>query len=121
MKSLAIWTFRDFLAMYAFITLPPIVGRTVGDFTGNQKLGSYSAQFAVPLLFCYILTPIHLYGYDAYNNPHHTIRETAALIQKDYHKTVMLKMVRSLPPWTIGVIANAELRIYLANLLRDDV
>lgn len=120
-KSLAIWTLRDFMAMYAFITLPPIVGKAVGDFTQNEKLGQYSAQFAVPLLFCYILTPVHLWGYDVYNNPQHSLSQSMQLIKKDYNKAVMLKMVRSLPPWTVGVIANTELRKAIGNALASDV
>jgi hypothetical protein len=120
-KSLAIWTFRDFFAMYAFMTLPPIVGKFVGEKTQNEKFGQYFAQFAIPLGFCYILVPIHLWGYDAYNNPQHTFGQTMDLIRKDYNKAVVLKMIRSLPPWTVGVIANTELRKSIGKALAGDV
>eukprot|EP00466_Bigelowiella_natans_P011311 jgi/Bigna1/87280/estExt_fgenesh1_pg.C_180156 len=70
--SYAIWLGRDILSMGVFFTLPPIAGKKIAEVTGNERSGYYMAQFFCPLVFQTFLTPIHLLGYDVYNNPNNT-------------------------------------------------
>eukprot|EP00472_Partenskyella_glossopodia_P010664 CAMPEP_0197527744 /NCGR_PEP_ID=MMETSP1318-20131121/22670_1 /TAXON_ID=552666 /ORGANISM="Partenskyella glossopodia, Strain RCC365" /LENGTH=228 /DNA_ID=CAMNT_0043082533 /DNA_START=130 /DNA_END=813 /DNA_ORIENTATION=- len=84
MQSYAIWLARDILSMGVFFTLPPIAGKQVAKVTGNERSGYYVAQFACPLVFQTFLTPIHLLGYDVYNNPNNTIAQRIQFLQKDY-------------------------------------
>jgi len=117
MQSYAIWLTRDILSMGVFFTLPPIAGREIAKYTGSEKSGYYTAQFACPLVFQTFLTPIHLLGYDAYNNPNNTISQRIAFLKQDYWKNVGMRCVRQAPPWSIGTIANVELRSYFTKML----
>jgi hypothetical protein len=107
------WLCRDIFSMAVFFTLPPIVGRELGKATGNDRLGAYTAQFALPLGFQTIFTPIHLLGYDIVNNPNNTVAQRITFLKKDYWKNVGMRCVRQAPPWCFGVIANNELRTSL--------
>merc|ERR1719273_1491992 len=113
--SYCAWLGRDLISMGVFFTLPPIVGKQIASITGNEKNGYYAAQIALPLLVQTITTPIHLLGYDIYNNPGNTASQRIAFMQKDYWQNVSIRMVRMAPPWSIGTILNKELReTYLA-------
>lgn len=113
--SLAIWSVRDCISMFAFFTLPPIVAEIVKEKTGNETLSKYSAQFFVPLIFQYVLTPIHRLGYDRYNNPNHNFGQVMEFLKKDFFLSSHLRMVRCFPPWVLGVTGNAELRSKLGE------
>jgi len=118
-SSLAIWGVRDCLSMFVFFTLPPIVAKMVQEQTGNENLSKYSAQFFVPLIFQYVLTPIHRLGYDLYNNPGNSPQNVARFLKTDYFTSAHLRMVRCIPPWSIGVIMNQELRAKLGNMVSN--
>lgn len=116
MGSYGVWLARDIGSMAVFFTLPPIVGREVAKVTGSAKSGEYTAQFGLPLIFQTIFTPIHLLGYDIYNNPNNNISQRITFLKKDYWKNVGLRCVRQAPPWSIGTIGNKELRSKLHSL-----
>jgi hypothetical protein len=115
--AMATWLFRDVASMGVFFTLPPIVGKEIGRRTGNDRMGFYVAQFALPLGFQTIFTPIHLLGYDIVNNPTNTTAQRITFLQKDYFKNVGMRCVRQAPPWCFGVIANKELRTSMRGAL----
>jgi len=104
------WIVRDVGSMAVFFTLPPIVGRHVAEYTGNAKTGYYVAQMGLPLIFQTIFTPIHLLGYDCYNNPKNNLSQRVQFLKKDYWKNVGLRCVRQAPPWSFGTILNVTLR-----------
>lgn len=108
--SYGIWLLRDIGSMAVFFTLPPIVGKAIAAQTGNEKAGYYVAQMGLPLVFQTIFTPIHLLGYDYYNNPTNTIKQRVQFLQKDYWKNVGMRCVRQAPPWSLGTIGNTEMR-----------
>lgn len=110
MGSYGAWLARDIGSMAVFFTLPPIVGAEVAKFTGSAKSGEYTAQFGLPLIFQTIFTPLHLLGYDIYNNPNNNVAQRITFLQKDYWKNVGMRCIRQAPPWSIGTIANKELR-----------
>ena len=115
--SYGVWLMRDILSMGVFFTLPPIAGKEVAKVTGSERTGYYVAQFFCPLIFQTFLTPIHLLGYDIYNNPNNSIAQRGEFLRKDYWKNVGMRCVRQAPPWSIGTIANTELRKYFTAKL----
>lgn len=110
MGSYGAWLTRDIVSMAVFFTLPPIVAKSVEQYTGDAKQAYYASQFCLPLLVQFITTPIHLLGYDFYNNPNNTGSQRLAFMRKDYFQNVSIRMVRMAPPWSIGTIGNKELR-----------
>lgn len=110
MGSYGAWLVRDIGSMGVFFTLPPIVGREIALKTGNEKLGQNAAQMGLPLIFQTIFTPLHLLGYDIYNNPNNNVSQRIQFLKKDYWKNVGMRCVRQAPPWSIGTIGNRELR-----------
>jgi hypothetical protein len=104
------WLVRDVGSMAVFFTLPPIVGREIAKVTGSERSGYYAAQMGLPLVFQTVFTPIHLLGYDIVNNPNNSVAQRFTFLQKDYFKNVGMRCVRQAPPWSIGTIANKELR-----------
>ena len=110
MGSYLVWASRDILSMGVIFTMPPVVAREVAKVTGDEKLAYYSAQFALPLLLQTVSTPLHLLGFDIYNNPHNTVGQRLTFLKKDYHKNVAFRMARMIAPWSLGTIGNKELR-----------
>jgi hypothetical protein len=70
------------------------------------------AQFGLPLILQFATTPIHLLGYDIYNNPNNTAAQRLEFMKKDYLKNVSIRMVRMVAPWSVGTIGNRELRAW---------
>jgi len=108
--SYGAWLGRDIISMAFIFTLPPIVGKHIAEYTGNEKNGYYVSQFCLPLLMQTFTTPIHLLGYDIYNNPSNTVSQRIAFMGKDYFSNVGVRMIRMCPPWSIGTIGNTTLR-----------
>mmetsp|Transcript_15344 Transcript_15344/g.27280 ORF Transcript_15344/g.27280 Transcript_15344/m.27280 type:complete len:270 (-) Transcript_15344:237-1046(-) len=112
-SAYAAWLSRDFVSMGVFFTLPPIVGRSLAKtefFNGDEDKAYYTAQMALPLLLQTVTTPLHLLGYNIYNDPAGSISSRIKFLQKDYLKNVSIRMVRMAPPWSLGTIGNREAR-----------
>lgn len=112
MGSYGAWLTRDIVSMGVFFTLPPIAAKYAAQITGSEQSGYYASQFILPLAVQFITTPIHLLGYDVYNNPGNNTSQRIAFMKKDYMKNVSIRMIRMAPPWSIGTIGNKELRAY---------
>jgi len=108
--SYGAWFGRDIVSMACIFTLPPIVGKQIAEYTGSEKNGYYVAQFGLPLILQTVTTPIHLLGYDIYNNPGNTAAQRIAFMGKDYFSNVGVRIIRMAPPWSIGTIGNTTLR-----------
>ena len=93
MGSYAAWLTRDLVSMGVFFTLPPILAREVAKSTGDEKTAYYVSQFCLPLVLQFVTTPIHLLGYDIFNNPNNTNAQRVAFMKKDYFKNVSIRMV----------------------------
>jgi len=96
--------------MYVIFTAPPIIGKMIAPYTGGEKSGENTAQVILPLALQTITTPLHLLGYDVYNNPTNSFSDRMKFLQKDYFKNVGIRIVRMAPPWSFGTIGNKELR-----------
>lgn len=113
------WLLRDIGSMAVFFTLPPIVGKQIAKATGNERAGYYVAQMGLPLIFQTVFTPIHLLGYDIYNNPTNTVEQRIAFLKKDYLKNVGMRCIRQAPPWSLGTIGNKEMREYFGQKFHE--
>jgi len=118
MGAYAAWLSRDFLSMGVFFTAPPIVGEMMKGYTGSAQSGYYAAQIGLPLILQFVTAPLHLLGYDIYNNPKNTIKQRFQFMGKDYLKNVSIRMVRMAPPWSFGTIGNKEIRENLHDYLK---
>lgn len=110
--SYGAWLGRDIISMAFIFTLPPIVGKQISSLTGNEKNGYYVAQIGLPLFMQTFTTPIHLLGYDIYNNPNNSVAQRLAFMKKDYFSNVGARVIRMAPPWSFGTIGNKSLREY---------
>lgn len=108
--SYGAWLGRDVLSMACIFTLPPIVGKSISSYTGSERSGYYAAQMGLPLVLQTVTTPIHLLGYDIYNNPNNNVAQRLKFMAKDYGKNVSIRMLRMAPPWSLGTIGNREMR-----------
>lgn len=113
-KSLAIWAFRDGLTMYSSLTLPKMVAaqlkKSLPQGQVSDRQVDYIAQFFTPLLFQIVLTPIHRWGYFAYANESYTTGELATFLRSEYFRTVGLRLLRCLAPWSVGQSINNDIR-----------
>jgi hypothetical protein len=117
MGSYAAWLTRDLVSMGVFFTLPPLVAKEVAKTTGDEKTAYYAAQIGLPLVLQTVTTPIHLLGYDIYNNPNNTTAQRIEFLKKDYFKNVSIRMVRMFAPWSVGTIGNREMRATFTKTL----
>lgn len=106
----ATWLIRDVGSMAVFFTLPPIVGEELGKATGKPGASKVVAQMGLPLVFQTVFCPIHLLGYDFYNNPNNTLSQRMGFLKKDYWRNVGMRCVRQAPPWSFGTLGNTKLR-----------
>jgi len=117
MGAYGAWLTRDFLSMGVFFTAPPIVGDMIKEYTGSAQSGYYAAQIGLPLILQFVTCPLHLLGYDIYNNPNNSIRQRIQFLGKDYFKNVSIRMVRMAPPWSFGTIGNRSIRDHFHKTL----
>lgn len=82
-KSLNLFFLRDFLAMAAAFTIPPILGKYIQKKTDYSEMNSLRiAQISTPVLAQIFATPIHLLGLSLYNKPEISMKERFAHIKK---------------------------------------
>lgn len=110
MGSYGAWLMRDFVSMAVIFSAPPVVGKQVAKYTGSEESGYYAAQIVLPLALQTVTTPIHLLGYDIYNNPKADVSARIAFLKKDYFKNVAIRMLRMAAPWSFGTIGNTKIR-----------
>ena len=113
MTSFGLFLLRDVVAMASAFTIPPILGKYISDKFGlEEKTGLRIGQLTSPLLVQFVGTPLHLLGLDFYNNVGHTFSQRMKTLRSIYFSTLLLRMMRFLPAYGFGGIANIELRNY---------
>ena len=114
--SLGLFFTRDLIAMAAAFILPAKLGPGVGRKLGlSAENGERVVQMSLPVLQQFITTPIHLLGLDLYNRPEVSMQARLARIAGLYTNSVLLRMMRFLPAYGLGGVANTELRRYLKS------
>ncbi|ORY51078.1 hypothetical protein BCR33DRAFT_712998 [Rhizoclosmatium globosum] len=91
------WKDSLFTRWYATVAPKPLPKLTLGLFAIRDSM-TIGAPCAVQLLS----TKIHLYALDMYNFPGLSMKEHFSLIRKNYWKTSMGRIVRTLPGFGIG-------------------
>ena len=107
MTSYAFLLSRDIVGMASAFTIPPIIGRYLSKkFNLNEKDGLRAGQLISPLIIQFIATPLHLFGLDYYNRENLAFMKRMQYIGSIYWNTVLLRMMRFLPAYGLGGIAN---------------
>ena len=109
------WFLRDASTMGIVFSLPTIVGPIINP--ENPSAGTNTAQIIMPILWQPVSTPLHLLGYEIFNNPEGTVADRIAFLKSDYFRTVGIRIVRMAPPWSFGTIANRTWRESLHDML----
>lgn len=120
--SYALFTGRDAVTVFASFHLPALLAPHLSELSAsaggslaalicNEAAGLKAAQMAMPALTQFVTTPMHLLGLDLYNRPLQMgIRERVSSIRKHAPLAVPLRMMRALPVFGMGNMANTCFR-----------
>lgn len=111
LNSYIIWFIRDVLAIGAAFIVPERLSRWMQANKGYEKNSADKiAQFASPVGLQTFFTPIHLLGFDFYNNTESTGKERAIRVAKKYPQALPLRYVRMAGAYGIGGVNNKSFR-----------
>ncbi|SPJ87817.1 uncharacterized protein FTOL_12286 [Fusarium torulosum] len=120
--SYALFTLRDAVTIYASFNLPTVIAPKLAEFpfasitpfanifqSDDSRLKM--AQLFMPAASQIVSTPIHLLGLDVHaRQVRMTIRERMSVIKRYTCFATPLRMIRVLPSFGIGSVANTGLR-----------
>ena len=113
LSALGLFLVRDVIAMASAFTIPAILADKIHDSTDlSHKNCLRIAQITSPLLVQFVGTPLHLLGLDYYNRSGLSLGERMQHLRSIYWSSLALRMLRFLPAYGLGGIANIELRCY---------
>jgi len=102
--------FRDALIIGAGFILPAMVaGGMASSWNMDSKTADKVAQLATPCCMQTVITPIHLFGLNLYNQPVATANERARAVMKTYPEATGVRMFRFLWAYGVGGLVNKEL------------
>ncbi|KAK9687328.1 hypothetical protein K7432_014829 [Basidiobolus ranarum] len=112
---------RDCLTIAASFNLPPamapwIQGR-VGWSRGNCEI---AAQLITPVGVQFLSTPLHLAGLDLYNRPGVSTAHRIAFLKKETGPSTVIRMIRILPAFSLGGVANKWMRMKGKEYFREN-
>ncbi|KAF4983104.1 hypothetical protein FZEAL_1414 [Fusarium zealandicum] len=119
-RSFALFTLRDAVTVFASFNMPSIVAPKLmqlptdgpmSAFTRSEQASLRTAQMIMPAAIQLVSTPIHLLGLD-YNNRQEKLpfEERVKTIKKHVHVATPLRMMRIVPAFGIGSVANTSFR-----------
>ncbi|KAH6895290.1 hypothetical protein B0T10DRAFT_557517 [Thelonectria olida] len=120
--SYALFTGRDAITIFASFNIPALLAPHLAQLSfsdaspfstliGSEAASLKTSQMLIPALTQFITTPIHLLGLDLYNRPIPLgIRERLSSIRHHAPVAVPLRMMRVLPVFGIGNMANTVFR-----------
>ncbi|KAF4989202.1 hypothetical protein FDECE_14788 [Fusarium decemcellulare] len=126
-RSFALFTTRDAVTVFASFNMPSIIAPKLNQLPVTGSLSSLvsteeaslrTAQMIMPAAIQVVSTPIHLLGLD-YNNRQEKLpfRERINAIKQHVHVATPLRMMRIVPAFGIGSVANTSFRrSWLSNL-----
>jgi len=113
MKSITIWCVRDCLTILCAFVIPPKMSSYMQRRFGMKKGKSDKiSQIFCPVLLQVFSTPLHLLGLDIYNNRNSNLKNRISFIRREYVKSCCARMMRILPAFGLGGIANGIYREY---------
>lgn len=108
--SMFIWFVRDILTMAGAFVLPSRLAKVFEENGVKRGIAEKTSQFICPVGFQFVLTPIHLLGYDIYNYPQRKMGDRMGGILKLYPSTTFIRMVRMGGAYGIGGVNNKSFR-----------
>merc|ERR1719468_418578 len=109
--ALVSWFSRDLMAMGVIFVAPPIVATKMHlSMNMDKRTAENIAQISLPVLMQPISTPLHLLGYQVYNEPTASWKAHASAMRKTYFDSVVIRCIRIFPPYSVGTIFNKALR-----------
>jgi len=110
MSTYGTFLFRDALIIGAGFILPAMVaGGMTSSSNMDPKTADKVAQLATPCCMQTVITPIHLFGLNLYNQPVATANERVRAVMKTYPETTGVRMFRFLWAYGVGGLVNKEL------------
>ncbi|ORX92688.1 hypothetical protein K493DRAFT_303159 [Basidiobolus meristosporus CBS 931.73] len=112
---------RDCLTIAASFNLPPAIApwlqKQVGWTRDNCEI---AAQLITPVGVQFLSTPLHLTGLDLYNRPGIAAAQRIAFLKKETGPTTAIRMVRILPAFSLGGVANKWMRMRGKEYFREN-
>lgn len=119
-RSFALFTTRDAVTVFASFNMPSIiapklhqlpVNGSLSPLVSSEEASLRTAQMIMPAAIQVVSTPIHLLGLD-YNNRQEKLpfKERLAGIRQHVHVATPLRMMRIIPAFGIGSVANTSFR-----------
>ncbi|ORY00693.1 hypothetical protein K493DRAFT_312720 [Basidiobolus meristosporus CBS 931.73] len=103
---------RDCLTIAASFNLPPMLAPMLEQRINLKRdQCEMLAQLVTPVGVQLLSTPLHLTGLDLYNRPDATTSQRAAFLKKECPATTAIRMVRILPAFSLGGVANKWMRM----------
>lgn len=113
--SMLLWLLRDVLTMAGAFVLPSRLANVVQEMGVEEPTARKMTQFALPVAFQILLTPVHLLGYDFFNYSNRSFGDRTAHIKRVYLGSVGIRMVRMGAAYGIGGNNNYTFRNYLIS------
>ncbi|KAI8613288.1 hypothetical protein BC830DRAFT_488369 [Chytriomyces sp. MP71] len=114
LASYACFGFRDSLTMAAAFTFPPLLSEALQGRGVAKGTADVATQLALPCLFQFVTTPVHLLGLDFYNRPDPVAAGGSIgrlrAIRKEYLPSTFARMGRILPAFGFGGVINKNVR-----------
>ncbi|RSM04888.1 hypothetical protein CEP52_006552 [Fusarium oligoseptatum] len=126
-RSFALFTTRDAVTVFASFNMPSIIAPKLHQLPVNGPISSLvsseeaslrTAQMIMPAAIQVVSTPIHLLGLD-YNNRQEKLpfKERIGAIRQHVHVATPLRMMRIIPAFGIGSVANTSFRRSMLSTL----
>eukprot|EP01084_Bolivina_argentea_P160282 279141_1 len=103
------WVSRDIAHAGLAVVAPDYVERRYNLTQQQWKL----CAITFPLLTQIINGPLHLMGLDYYNIKESGFIQRLVRVRKHAISTILVRAVRMIPTWSIGLIVNREIRDYI--------
>ena len=114
--SYGIFFARDTLAMAFIFSLPPVIAPRIreavaeGQLPMSERQAALATQLATPVLSQIFTTPLHLLGLSIYNATNAPLSHHLSSLRETYPPTVLLRMFRIIPAFSVGGVVNKGLR-----------
>jgi len=115
LPSLALFTLRDCLTIFASFNVPPLLGPVISRNMGKELEKSLSgqtiAQFVAPAAVQILSTPMHLLGLDLYNRGSNVSwAERWDIVKKNWSVSAVARICRIVPAFGVGGVVNSKMR-----------
>lgn len=113
--SMMLWLLRDILTMAGAFVLPSRLASIMQKAGVEENSARKITQFALPVSFQVMLTPLHLMGYDFFNHKDRKMTERVGHLKSVYFGSVGIRMVRMGAAYGIGGNNNYKFRNYFIS------